>query len=306
MLLELVFNELSGVPVGTIHDAKSRMEVFLLALRACFRAGIKRQLRVQGDFHELQLANDYSLSQWRNDQTVSKDSRDYLRSIATTSPFLIGFQDLMDDLGTHEFKVGTQVANGLGAAVLTDAQWDIPELNVQHSFLSSVDAIEQRVETISHCGRAEHVAQHHQKIEAELRSAISSGAELWDRREEILPTLRFCISVKEQLTAINGGNPLLGQIVRHLRDMQTFCDGWHDGGFDANKYPSFVSLESEATINKYGDERTFVCPDGAPRVFSWHARITPSAWRMYFIPRPAEHSMIIGYIGKHLRTVTDD
>ena len=71
---------------------------------------------------------------------------------------------------------------------------------------------------------------------------------------------------------------------------------------DCNKIVSKATPESPATLEMYGLERTFHCHDGVLRVFSWHVRVTPGAWRLYFYPLPGEHKFIIGYIGSHLST----
>jgi len=64
-----------------------------------------------------------------------------------------------------------------------------------------------------------------------------------------------------------------------------------------------VSPESSMTLEMYGRERTFRCPDGQKRLFSWHLRLTPHAWRIHFYPDEQTKTLIIGYIGHHLPTV---
>jgi hypothetical protein len=50
----------------------------------------------------------------------------------------------------------------------------------------------------------------------------------------------------------------------------------------------------------YGAARTFVCPDGKKRLFSWHSKINYEKWRIHFIDAPAERRVLIGYVGRHL------
>lgn len=50
----------------------------------------------------------------------------------------------------------------------------------------------------------------------------------------------------------------------------------------------------------YGHARTFLCPDGERRVFSWHSKINYEKWRVHFIDFPATRRVLIGYVGKHL------
>ena len=49
--------------------------------------------------------------------------------------------------------------------------------------------------------------------------------------------------------------------------------------------------------------RTFLCPDGEERLFSWHVRYTPGAGRIHFLPLGPREGCLIGYIGHKLPTV---
>ena len=95
---------------------------------------------------------------------------------------------------------------------------------------------------------------------------------------------------------------MLGPIEKKLSDLQEYAASWSIGAFDAGKIASKATPESESTLKQYSQERTFTCPDGQNHVFSWHVRLTPLAWRIYFYPKQTGE-LIIGYIGPHLRTV---
>lgn len=96
---------------------------------------------------------------------------------------------------------------------------------------------------------------------------------------------------------------MLRPVAPRLFQLQTYCQEWTEDRFDPKQLPTRASPESQVTLNQYGKERTFRCPDNRERTFSWHLRLTPGAWRLYFIPRKETRQMIIGYIGPHLPTV---
>ena len=48
-------------------------------------------------------------------------------------------------------------------------------------------------------------------------------------------------------------------------------------------------------------ELTIKCPDTKERLFSWHLRMTPGAWRLYFSEELGPGKIIIGYIGIKLK-----
>lgn len=94
---------------------------------------------------------------------------------------------------------------------------------------------------------------------------------------------------------------MLFPVKKRLFELQKYSESWTEGNFDAKKL-SKATPESEATLRKYSQEHTFNCPDGKSRIFSWHVRLTPLAWRIYFYPEN-HRKIIVGYIGEHLPTV---
>ena len=58
------------------------------------------------------------------------------------------------------------------------------------------------------------------------------------------------------------------------------------------------------TLQQYGAQHTFQCPDGKPRVFSWHVPMTPGAWRLFFYPDGRKRKAFIGHIGSKLPNVS--
>jgi hypothetical protein len=91
---------------------------------------------------------------------------------------------------------------------------------------------------------------------------------------------------------------MLRQVAKRLGELERYFAGWNGGAFDPRALPMKVTTEHEATLQQYAEERTFVCPDGQKRLFHWHARMTPGAWRLYFDPDPESRRAIVGYIGK--------
>jgi hypothetical protein len=160
--------------------------------------------------------------------------------------------------------------------------------------------LSEEVTSVRHASEGTHVAAHTTWINESAMLDIGRGAQLWDARAEVFPHLKFCDSVREHLSGLPDGNPALGQVVKRLRELDEYTGAWITGPFDPDAIRK-ATPESEATIDQYGDVRTFTCPDDKSRVFSWHVRCTPGTIRIHFLP--IEHSIIIGYIGPHLPTV---
>lgn len=117
---------------------------------------------------------------------------------------------------------------------------------------------------------------------------------------------QFCDVVEKQLYTLQTGHPLLHLVEKKLLELEETCQSWreHGGAFDHKNIPGRGGPESEPTLSMYGRERTFRCPDGQIRIFSLHVWVVRS-WRIHYFPVEDKREMLIGYIGKHLHTMSD-
>lgn len=207
----------------------------------------------------------------------------------------------------NEFKYGCQIAEGLGVAyllnflaisLLSDECWNRTSLQIKSSYLTEVGDIEEEIIQINHASQLSHIEDHSEWIVKRLRQDIKDGIDLWKRRNELFPSLIFCESLLDRIQNLNYVE--FQPIIRRLFELENYCKEM-SGGFEPDKLYN-ARPETNATLNKYGDERTFICPDGIKRVFSWHVSAL-DAWRIYFEPLPDNKKMVIGYIGRHLKTV---
>jgi hypothetical protein len=314
----MVLNELSGAaPAGDIRVAREWMDTLMATTRAAIKLGMSRVLRVDNSLEALLLAPDYPVARWRNDPEVDLESRRWARTILSKSPLLSwpqvppkGFN------GLHECdcRCGGHKVVGLGVAFLDDdlavslpsiPQWDASYVQVDIDELNSDGDLVSRAEKVRHASVQANLAAHVPWIKLRNRSKITDGESLVDQAPELLSALVLCESASQSISALTEGSPHLDPIVKRLFDLQEYGGSWTDGPFVPEEIPSKVSVESGATLNKYGSERTFRCRDGTDRLFSWHVRLTPGSWRIHFFPLPEERRILIGYVGPHLPTVSD-
>ncbi|MFL6337059.1 MAG: hypothetical protein ACJ754_27475 [Pyrinomonadaceae bacterium] len=316
MDLEMVFNELSmQTPAEDILTARDRMSGLIATMSSATRQGIRRSLRVHHGFHNALLAPNYPLARWRNDPEVDREARRFLTTLATKVPFLqdLTSTEIEEKHERSECKFGGVIAEGLGIAHLLEAlaislkseeRWDTSELLLQFELLDE-DGLHEETINIVHASAEAHVLEHTPWINNRIRTGIRDGADLWDRRRELFPSLILCDDVSEQVQFLVAGNESLRQILKRLLELEDYSSNWNDGSFDPATLPSKATPESLPTLQKYGDAHTFICPDGIQRIFSWHVRFTPGPGRIYFFPDSATHTLIVGYIGRKLPTVTD-
>lgn len=311
---ELVMNELSLAPAcDSKAKAMAWMARFLTLLDAIkiHSRTTRLSLRTSISIDEWQLGPDYSIQQWRYDRSVDIELRRKFLAVDCNWPAIIEHAEpeLMTRQLGSEYLFNGQEAVGLGLAWLLDGlaisfdqpPWGEATVPLTERTLGPEATIEQQPVVVRHASQAGHADTH----KAWLRPSVVvlDGADLWSRRSTLFPQLSFCARVEHQLRALDRGHPLLDQVIARLQRLNEYVTGWTAGPPDIRSIGIKITPESEATLSAYAGEHTFLCPDGEERLFSWHARMTPDAWRLFFFPiRPGE--LVIGHIGAKLPNVS--
>lgn len=314
MALDMVLNEISvRSPASDIQTAQQWMSNLLRTIIAATKQGVNRVLRTHRDFRDTILAPGYPLAKWRNDRNVDIEERRYFRNLITKSPFLVDLHgsEIKENFLLYEFSHEGDEAEGLGHAYLLEAlaisvrsecRWEFSRLELEAKQLDEDGNLTVDVVKVTHASNPSHVVEHKAWIKERLQKGVRDGVYLWNRRHELFSSLSFCESVGKQVQKLGSGNPMLRQIVKRLFELENYCKNWHEGPFNPDSLPTKATPESQATLQQFGSERTFLCPDGQERIFSWHVRLTPGAWRIHFYPEAETKKIIIGYIGRHLPT----
>jgi hypothetical protein len=316
MAIDIVVNELSmQTPASDQNIARAIMSEFVQTLRQAQSEGIRGKLSTASDFHATLLAPDYYLVQWLNDRQVNRDERSFLLQRATSTPFLQDRPETASEALTYEFRFGADRAEGCGIAYLLDGLavslrskpcWEASRLEIIVQQMDSEGNIAEDMVQITHACCPDHVQENRPWIQNRIRTNITDGNDMWQRRSELFPSLTFCDSVGAQMIALDHGIPMLQPVASKLFDLEMFCSGWTAGPFMREAIPGNVSPESAQTLERFGGERTFLCPDGEKRLFSWHLKINTPPWRIHFrFDNASPGRLLIGYIGRHLPTVND-
>lgn len=316
MELEMVLNELSLQPLAdNVLTARQRMSVLVTTMSAATRSGVSKVLRTHRDLNAEELASGYPIGRWRNDYEVDRDVRRFFTSLATKAPYLIDVSDpiINDKVNNSDFLYEERKAAGLGVAYLLDTLalsirsapcWYPGHLEMTYTYLDIDGDILEEIVTVTHASHKDHIIEHANWIKQYIQKEINDGLSICQNREELFPHLLFCESALEQIKHLPHNDPMVQPVRKRLLELDFFCENWHSGTFNANAFTSKVTPESSVTLGMYGQERTFRCPDGDDRTFSWHARLTPGAWRLYFYPDIQARKLIIGYVGPKMRTVS--
>jgi hypothetical protein len=317
MGLDIVLNEVSLI--NAAHDIPTSKQLMsdlfdtiVEAASVVGRGNLNIEVCTPRDLSALSLAPEYAVGRWLNDRTVDERQRRLFLAIATKKPYI----DDIAESSEEEFLFRQMPVKSLGYAFIKEALavslraepcWDRNHLELEHHRLDEAGGITVELVDVIHASRIVHVQDHsywiRSSIQAGAQLSISDGNALWKRREELFPHLLFCSVVETQLQQILSGSLMLKPVIKKLLELERFCKDWLDGPFDYRDIACTISSESSRTLQEYGQERTFLCHDGNTRTFSWHVKLTPNAWRIYFYPSEDERQLIIGYIGRHLSTV---
>ena len=310
----MVFNELSARTLAPdIFTARQWMSELISTMREAKGCGLKG-LRTQTDFHDMVLAENYPLRRWLNDREVNKDERFFLLTLATNRLFgniydvdiKIKVEDSDCELSLQGSPAeGFKVAYYLETLVISlhsELLWNASRINLD---LIQIDEngelIDESVEVL-HASQKNHVLEHADWIKNRLQSERLNGMELWNRRDELFPSLQFCNAGNKQLRRLRTGEKKLELVLEVLSVLDNCAKNWQAGSFSLEGYPFEESGESEPTLNKYSKERTFLCPDGEERLFERHVKLKECNWRIHFFPEVKTTKVIIGYVGIHLPT----
>lgn len=311
--MDLVFNELSlTMEFADIAATRESMNRFVSTIKAARVAHIGGPLRVPENFFTHPLSDGYTIAHWQYDEAVPKESRLYLGVLATKSPYLENlFGDpVADKFDRSEFSFDGALALGLGVAYLLDGlciscsnavPWNTTLIAVQFHVIDEVSCeILSRPVEVRHASDPAHIVVHATDIRTRRLAAVDSGSALWSCCSETFMRLQFCPAVEAQVRALTMGAGGVSLVLRAFRELQEVCDAWTEGPFDSSTIPN-TTRDGEATLRQFGEERTFVGPDGSSEIFSWHVK--RGALRIYFSPKADNHTCLIGYVGPHLRTV---
>lgn len=310
MTLEMVLNELSlQTPAPDIPTARQWMSEFIQTILEATKTGVKRILRTQDNINSIELAPNYPIAKWRNDRKVNREEQRFFRVLTTKAPFWTDVaEEIEDDLDLSDIFHQGKSASGLAFAFVSDALpvsflseqiWDCSFLTLDIIQLHDNNDLREEQQEIVHASKKIHIQEHTNWIQNRIRMSVGSGMELWQRRSELFPHLEFCDSVEKQISSLAASYPILTQVKKRLFELEEAAKNWTAGNFDLDTLSSKATPESESRLQELKSELTIQCPDGEDRLFTYHLRMTPGAWRLYFIPFKSGH-IIIGYIGRKL------
>ena len=255
-----------------------------------------------------ELISGYTIHDWLQNSEVSQREKAFLRTIINRKQ-LIKETDFLGSELIVEVENGEKIS-AVGCLAAYESESYVVSMNT--SILWRTDEIvgtymvleqDDRQVSIENCCFEEQLSSLREKEKSRTKLMVSSGKELWEKRELLYPHLCFCDSVKEQLGEARISLHIQ-MIMERLQILEDYFKDF-DGRFDKNNVGYRCRGESE-TVEKSDDLRrlrVFKTPYGKEEFFGWHISFAGNfPGRIHFIP-DTEHGLgIVGYIGKHLPT----
>lgn len=304
----MILNELSIVPTERTQDEFD-------GIMSCFLS-VCHKITTEKNDNNFYCTEEFSLEEfvpghmvydWLRNPQVPKQEKDLFRKMTNKRRLLdkshFWNSEFIVETGGGERKSGigclaAYESEGYVVSMQTDLLWE--QENIQGTYVTAEE--DDRETVVRNCCFMEHV-DHLVAEEKDNFRMVSSGKELWEKRESIYPHLVFCDCVKKQLEEAR--NSLhIKMIMKRLQILENYFQDY-DGKFQKEKV-GFRCREESETVKKNEKlrrMRVFELPDKSEEFFSWHISFSGNfPGRIHFIPNAKDGVGIIGYVGKHLPT----
>ena len=312
MSVDLVLNELSlAMHAETDEHGMALMSGLADTMFEAGRWGANKVLRAPRNFHAMMLGPSYPVGKWSRDNRVSIDHRTRFLVWTTKSPYLDRLlEEAADDsFARSEYQSSgrtceglaiAKIIGGLGVSFQSADEWDVPTIALRVFELDQDGNEVPKYDCeVNHAASVAHVRKHAEWIRRRRLQAVADGKDCSARLSELFPRVTLCDHATRQLSALGKGEELFQAAYAGLEELSQFASGWRQGGFQRDSLAP-CSVESNSTLEQFGSDRTFLCPDGQPRTFSWHLK--RGRWRIYFIPDEKSRTILVGHLGPHLTT----
>lgn len=266
---------------------------------------------IEDIIYQTLLAEDYTVFQWSYDEQVDHDLRRFFLSISTKMNFEQGVSDAVkEQFYLSEFHVHQQEAGGLGLAWLLhttavslpfEEYWLRTHIPVHRKWLESTGAEREQDVKVLNLSEMTHVPVVFDELTEKAQENLKQKpVTLAERKPDCFPHLTFGLDVDAQIAELSV--EILSMAIAKLIILDSAVRNWRREGTEEPALPK-VNSESEATMQRHGNEREFRSVSGEIKIFRLHAMIG-SGYRIHFRLDKQKRELEIGYIGKHLPTVT--
>lgn len=311
--MNLVFNELSVSPRQLpIYEADEIWQSFIKTYSFIVKTtSISRSIITSIDINNIEISKGYYVSQWRNSTTVDKDDKRRFLGMCE--------RQQLNMPQTKDFEY-VQYGELSGDGLLLSYEYDMPLISIpsddkwKESVLKCVvynlnySDEERDVELVNIYDQRSYT-DNEKLIESDRMQKlldIRTSNELLEAFSSEFPSLILHSNAQKQIQNVVDKHHLK-IIIRELNGLEQVMSKWDGNQFDVTEYPPrYISFESQATLQQYEDEHTFIW-EGTKLVVSYHVRYTglDKPGRIYFYPLKKQKKCLVCSLLTKLPTVND-
>lgn len=307
-----IFNELSVALDKNYEKEHSRniINAFVKLLHQINRKNEFEGLITTPDIYNFKISS-YSIQDWLEDPLVERNYKVFFRTFYSQKCSYIDNKNY--SLNDFEIDISNNKFNGIGCLVASEMNESVISLKTHELWLKEVinglfytfdnDEIVFEERDIDNVSEEIHIDKLEDKLIKENFAMLSSGQDLWEKREILFPNLIFCRSVKDQLYK-DPEKFHIKQVAKKLIRMQQYFSEY-DEVYNPKELGLKARTESETVKSNsfLKSFRLFEKPDGSKEYFFDHIGFTGKyCGRIHFLPNDSNNKCYIGYIGNHLPT----
>lgn len=309
----LTVNDLSiHHATDTEHNAKTLIEQFVLFCKSLDAKSIVDETIFPEDLFSMSLNDEYGLTQWLADDSVPVIQKRFFMRFLDKNRRCYNAQNID---GEFAVLLDEQERNSMGCAFAlehdsvllslpTNSLWENKSVVGEYSSLDELGEMHVSTQYIDNIWTALSIEEILSAYRRDLSDDISSGQDLWDKREQLYPNLVFCQNVKDQLFEDSEKYHIIAVMKKLNRFQEYFANC--GASYDPRDLGMGARTESETVKSDADlrDLRRFKLPGGSEEYFFDHIGFSGkySAGRIHFFPDNRNKRCYIGYIGRHLQT----
>ena len=308
------FNDLSAQnnSFQTEADAKSEIEQFVDFCKLLSSISAVDEMVFPETMVSMPLFRDYTIGKWFFDATVPKNKRQFIMRFFDKYRRYYSKKDIEGECcitidGQHCVALGCTFAlehNHTALSWSTNSEWIKTTICGKYTFLDEYGEIltdDCCIENVWTNMKLEQITEIQRQ---EISSSISSGQDLWEKRQKLYPSLVFCENVKDQLFDDSEKYHIVAVMKKLDRFQEYFSccsDTYNPDELGMGARTESETVKSTPALSKF---RKFRLPNGNEEHFFDHVGFNGkySGGRIYFLPDNCNKRCFIGYIGRHLPT----
>lgn len=292
---------------------QEKFDDFVVMLNKMIKEKLIDDFFLTRDILEYELSKNYTVSNWMNDSEVSSNHQQFFRAFLGRAVYIDGKNlDGQVELYYNDYllkSIGATFAkeyedNPIIMSVLIDSFWNIDVVEGIYTSIDISGELEEERCNTKNITICTDISGLKRKQYDDVYKNISSGQDLWEKRETIFPNLIFCNDVKKQFYQDSEKYHIV-KVMDRLSNLQKYFQENHER-YDPKELGMDARTESETvkTDEKLKSERLFMLPSGEKEYFFDHIGFTGkyTGGRIYFKPDVSKNICYIGYVGRHLPT----